>query len=417
MNNREYGCIRPACYMVNVSMAVVASLSPLLFLTFRNLYGISYTLLGALVLINFTTQLAVDLILSFYSHKFNLGQLVRVTPLLTAVGLFVYAMSAFLPQGAVYAGLVAGTIIFSASGGLAEVLISPTIAALPSENPERDMSKLHSTYAWGVVGVVIISTLLLRLFGQNGWQWLAFIWLSLPIISFVLFMKSTVPPLKSPEKASNVLTLVKSKNFIICFVCIFLGGASECTMSQWSSSYLEQALGIPKVWGDILGVALFAVMLGLGRSMYARYGSNIYKVLAVSAVGATICYVTAALSPWPILGLCACALTGLCTAMLWPGSLIVASDRFPSAGVAVFALMAAGGDLGGAIAPQLVGSVADLAMSSGLASRLTETFGIAAESLSMKLGLSVAIIFPLAASVLYIWNYSVKKREKIYKHQ
>ena len=29
MNNREYWCVRPACYMVNVSMAVVASLSPL----------------------------------------------------------------------------------------------------------------------------------------------------------------------------------------------------------------------------------------------------------------------------------------------------------------------------------------------------------------------------------------------------
>lgn len=27
MNNREYGCVSPACYMVNVSMAVVAALS------------------------------------------------------------------------------------------------------------------------------------------------------------------------------------------------------------------------------------------------------------------------------------------------------------------------------------------------------------------------------------------------------
>lgn len=27
MNNREYWCVRPACYMVNVLMAVVASLS------------------------------------------------------------------------------------------------------------------------------------------------------------------------------------------------------------------------------------------------------------------------------------------------------------------------------------------------------------------------------------------------------
>ena len=34
-----------------------------------------------------------------------------------------------------------------------------------------------------------------------------------------------------------------------------------------------------------------------------------------------------------------------------------------------------------------------------------------AESLSMKLGLSVAVIFPLVASVLYIRNYIVKRRE------
>lgn len=32
-------------------------------------------------------------------------------------------------------------------------------------------------------------------------------------------------------------------------------------------------------------------------------------------------------------------------------------------------------------------------------------------SLSMKLGLSVAVIFPLVASVLYIRNYIVKRRE------
>ena len=33
-------------------------------------------------------------------------------------------------------------------------------------------------------------------------------------------------------------------------------------------------------------------------------------------------------------------------------------------------------------------------------------------SLSMKLGLSVAIIFPLVASVLYIRNYIVTERER-----
>lgn len=35
-----------------------------------------------------------------------------------------------------------------------------------------------------------------------------------------------------------------------------------------------------------------------------------------------------------------------------------------------------------------------------------------AESLSMKLGLSAAIIFPLVASVLYIRNYIVTEHER-----
>ena len=64
-----YGRLKVACYTSNVAMSVVANLSPLLFLTIRTQYGISYTLLGLLVLINFCTQLSIDLIFSFFSHN------------------------------------------------------------------------------------------------------------------------------------------------------------------------------------------------------------------------------------------------------------------------------------------------------------------------------------------------------------
>ena len=162
--------VRAGCYATNISMSVVGNLSPMLFITFRNLYGVSYTLLGLLVLINFCTQLLVDLVLSFFSHKFNIQNTVRATPLICIVGLSLFALAPVLFPNAVYAGLVVGTIVFSAASGLCEVLISPTIAALPSDNPERDMSKLHSIYAWGVVGVVIVSTLFLLAFGSESWQ-------------------------------------------------------------------------------------------------------------------------------------------------------------------------------------------------------------------------------------------------------
>ena len=82
----KYDRVKLACYATNVSMSIVGNLSPLLFITFHSLYGISYSLLGLLVLINFCTQLTVDLILSFFSHKFNIPRIVKFTPVLTVIG-------------------------------------------------------------------------------------------------------------------------------------------------------------------------------------------------------------------------------------------------------------------------------------------------------------------------------------------
>lgn len=408
----KYGKIKYACYAVNLSMSVVATFSPLLFLTFRSLYGISFSQLGALLFINFSVQLAVDLVVSFYSHKFNLKTAAQLTPVLTALGLLTYAVVPSIFPDGVYAGLLIGTIIFASSGGLAETLISPIISAIPSENPEREMSKLHSVYAWGVVAVVLITSLFLLLFGKENWQILALLWMIVPCVSCVLFFISDFPPVKTPQRTANVLSLIKQKDFVVCFFCILLGGASECTMSQWSSSYLEYALNIPKIWGDVLGVALFALMLGLGRTLYAKFGGNIYKSLLLSAIGATGCYLVAGFSNIAVIGLIACAMTGFCTAILWPGSLIVAADRFPSSGVAVFALMAAGGDLGGAIGTQLLGSITDLAVKNESFVSLAGSLQMTADRLGMKVGLLCAALFPLLAVILYSNIYRRHKNHK-----
>lgn len=398
----KYNRLKWACYSSNISMSVVSTLSPLLFLTFRTLYGISYSLLGLLVLINFCTQLGIDLVFSFFSHKFNISKTVKTMPYLTLVGLIVYAVWPFLFPRSVYVGLVIGTLLFSASAGLGEVLISPVIAAIPSPDPDREMSKLHSVYAWGVVGVVIFSTLFLLALGNGAWQWLALCLALVPLCSILLFSGAKIPAMETPEKTSGALKLLKNPGIWACVLAIFLGGAAECTMAQWASGYLERGLGIPKVWGDIFGVAVFSVMLGLGRSLYAKMGKNILKVLTWSAAGATLCYLVAAISPWPVLGLVACALTGFCTAMLWPGNLIVASDRFPAGGVFIYALMAAGGDLGASVAPQMIGVVTDMALTVKPMLSLAERLQLSPEQFGMKLGMLIGMLFPLIAVPLFL---------------
>ncbi len=405
----KYKVLKYGCYTTNVTMSVVTNLSPILFLTFRTLYGISYSQLGLLVLLNFVTQLIDDLIFSFFSHRFNITKTVKATPFIATGGLLIYALWPFVFPNSVYAGLVIGTLIFSAAGGLCEVLISPVIAAIPAKDPDREMSKLHSVYAWGVVFVISISTLFLMRFGLHNWQYLSLVFAIIPIVACVLFVNSEIPPMETPKRVSGAVALLKNKQLWLCVFAIFLGGASECTMAQWSSGYIERALGIEKVYGDLFGVAMFGLTLGLGRTLYAKYGKNISKILFVGAIGASVCYITAALSNVALIGLFACAFTGFCVSMMWPGCLIVASDYFPKGGVFIFAMMAAGGDLGASVGPQLIGIVTDAATEVPSMLELAKTLSISPDQLGMKVGMLVGSLFPLMAIFLYLYIHKTKK--------
>lgn len=413
--SRNNTVTRYACYMSNASMSVTANLSPLLFITFHQLYSISYTLLGLLVLINFCTQLCVDLLFSFFSSKFNISMTIRLMPMLTVLGLAVYAIFPALFPAQAYLFLTLGTVIFSAAAGLAEVLTSPVIAALPSDNPERDMSRAHSVYAWGVAAVVLLSTLYLQSFGRETWYILALLWTALPLCAFFLFLHAEIPPLqaeKQPEQqkvGGARRSPLRNPMLLLCVLCIFLGGASENTMSQWCSGYLEAALEIPKLWGDVFGVAVFAVMLGLGRTLYAKFGKRISGFLLLGFTGAFVCYLAAALSQSAIIGLVACALTGFCVSMLWPGTLIYTAEILPQTGVAVYALLAAGGDLGGSVAPQLVGSITDAVASSPLFASMS--LPVSPEQLGFRIGLLAASLFPLMGIVLVCIMKRAEKRQ------
>ena len=396
----NYSLTKFACYTSYFTMSSVFSLPPLLFVTLHNMYGISYTLLGTLVLTNFCTQLAIDLVFTFFAKYFNVAKTVRVMPLITSAGLFIYAFSPFIFPNAVYAGLLIGTVIFSVSAGLSEVLLSPTIAAIPSDDPQRAMSLLHSLYAFGVVSTVLISTLYFKFFGSEKWYYLAMIFAALPVAASVMFMLSQFPEMNTqPDKAAAKKAENKLPIQILCLACIFFGCCAENAMSNWISSFLENALGINKTTGDILGVAMFAVLLGMGRLSYSKFGKNIGRVLFISMTGAAVCYLSAGLFPFAVPAFIACALTGLAAAMLWPGSLIMMEDCLPGAGVAAYAMMAAGGDLGASVAPQLLGIIIDKVSASNIALSLSASTGFSPEQIGLKAGMVVSAAFPILGAV------------------
>lgn len=411
--NNNYTRLRYACYTISLSMSIVGNMPPLLFLIFRTEYNLSFSFLGFLVLINFFTQLGIDIIFSFFSYRFNIPKVVKSMPYITFIGFFIYSLWPLFFAQTAHIGLIIGTIIFSASAGLAEVLISPIIASIPSDDPDREMSKLHSVYAWGVVPVILITTLFLLIFGGKNWHYLIFVFMILPLVSIILFQKVSVPDISSPQKLSGVLSFLKNKTVWLFVFAIFFCGASECTMAQWASGYIEKGLGIKKIYGDIFGVAMFSVMLGIGRTLYAKKGKNIMSVLLVGTFGAFICYFICALSPWRFLNLIACVFTGLFTSMLWPGCLVISSERFQSSGVLIYALMAAGGDMGAAFVPQLVGIVTDYVIKSNGIFNEIGVNQYMIEEFAMKCGVFVSSVFPLAAFFILLKIRNIRKADKL----
>ncbi|MBQ9071150.1 MAG: MFS transporter [Clostridia bacterium] len=360
MTDSKFKRTKFACYSAYFTMSSVFCLPPLLFVTFHEMYGISWTLLGTLVLTNFCTQLAVDLIFTLFSKRFNTKLVIRIMPLITSLGLLTYAIFPMIFPELTYVGLLIGTVIFSVSAGLSEVLLSPTIAAIPSDNPDRDMSLLHSLYAFGVFTVVVIGTLFIKFVGNEYWTYLTMFFAALPVIASVLFMTSLMPDMSENQSAETVAKNNKRIiGILLCVGCIFFGSCAENAMSNWISSYMEAELHIDKALGDILGVAMFAILLGIARISYAKWGRNITKILLIGMIGASVCYLVAGFSSHTVLAFIACVLTGVFTAMLWPGTLIMMEENVRGAGVAAFALMAAAGDLGASVAPQLLGVIAD----------------------------------------------------------
>ena len=409
----DYKRTKRACYFSYLSMSSVFSLPPLLFITFHEMYGISYTVLGTLLLLNYCTQLVIDLIFTFFSKRFNIKLTVRIMPLITAVGMSVFAaVPLFFPQKAII-GLVVGTIIFSVAAGLSEVLVSPLIAAVPSEHPDKDMSLLHSLYGWGVVTVVVISSAFFKIFGTHNWMYLAFFWAALPIIASVLYFISPIPDMNLSQEDEKKSKTKRSKGIFLCAVCIFLGSSSENIMTGWISSYMEKSLLIPKAVGDILGMAMFALLLAFTRSLYAKFGKNILNTLLISMAGAVVCYLTAGLSSSVIAGFIACVFTGIFTSMLWPGTLIMMEENVPSPGVAAFALMAACGDLGASVAPQLTGMIVDK-ISAAVTPETAQQYSANPDQIGFKIGMLFAAIFPILGLiwVIFVRKNFLKKSDK-----
>ena len=349
-----------ACYLGFITQAIAANFAPLLFLTFKDTYEISFEMIALVPMIFYLTQLLVDLVAVKFADIIGYRICVVASQVVSAVGLI---LMAFLPDilPNPFIGILISVVLYAIGSGLIEVLLSPIVEACPFENKAGVMSLLHSFYCWGAVGVILGSTLFFAIFGTAHWPILTLIWAVVPLLNIFNFITCPIERLVEDGEGLRIGQLLRLPLFLLMSLLMICVGASEATMTQWASAFTESALGVSKTVGDLAGPCLFAIFMGLSRVFYGKKSAKVdlTKVMLGCSSLCVICYLLAALSPIPIIGLIGCALCGLAVGIMWPGTISISSQKCPKGGTAMFAFLALAGDLGAAVGPTMVGGIAD----------------------------------------------------------
>ena len=381
--------------------AMVINLAPLLFIPLRDELGLSFEQLGRLILINFLTQMTVDLLCTVLADRVSARLLTVLANLFAALGLVWFALGSSSTDHA-YAHLMAGTVVFSIGCGLLEVLLSPIINAVPTERKAGSMALLHAFYPIGKVAVILITGLALYRVGVEHWRGLMLLWAVVPLLNTLGFLVVRLPPLAEPERRQRLRELVGVPAYVLAVVAMVFAGATEVTLAQWTSAYAERALGFSKVVADVVGFGLFGLGMVVGRVWFGLRGEghHLRGWMQTGCWGSAASCLVIALSPWPGVALGAGLLAGFFVSMLWPGVLSLSAATFPLAGASMFALLAAGGDLGCGIMPWLMGVLADQA--SRLPPEWLQFAGqsLTSEQLGLRLGVLMTSLCPVILAFL-----------------
>lgn len=399
MHRDQYKPTIYACFTGYIVQAIVNNFAPLLFVTLQNTYQIPLGKITLLITVNFGVQLLVDFLSAFWVDKIGYRKSILAAHICAAVGIVGLAVFPVVLPNA-YAGLLAAVVIYAIGGGLIEVLISPIMESCPTGNKEKAMSLLHSFYCWGQVAVVLLTTVFFQWVGIQNWRILACVWALVPLGNVILFARVPMAPLvEEGAKSISPGQVLRTPLFWILAGMMVCAGASELSVSQWASTFVEQGLQVSKAVGDLAGPMAFAVLMGCARLFYGKFGDrmNLERFMIGSGILCVLSYLGITLVPSPVVSLAACGICGLSVGIMWPGTFSMAAATLKNGGTMVFALLALAGDLGCSGGPTLAGLVA-------------QRMGG-----DLKIGILAAVCFPLlliAGILLCRKRYRRRKEEQ-----
>ncbi len=359
MSKRTFTGTKTACYTGYVVQGIINNIAPLLFVIFSDKFNIKLDKLALLITFNFATQLVIDTLAIKFVDKIGYKPLAVISQGIAFLGLAGLGILPNLFENS-YLGIVISIMLSAIGSGITEVIISPIVESIPGEKKTAEMSLLHSFYCWGQVFVVLITTLMIKALGDDLWYVAPIIWSFIPLVNTLNFLTVPMVPNLTEEEKTPFFKMLFSKQFILCIVLMICAGASEIGMSQWSSFFAEEGLNVSKITGDLLGPCFFAVLMGIGRTVFGMLSDkiNLKTALYFSAILCICCYLGVCFIDNAVISLLLCALTGLSVSIMWPGTLSLVAKLFPKGGGSMYSVLALSGDTGCTLGPWFISFMA-----------------------------------------------------------
>lgn len=353
-----YKHTRIGCYINFFSDAVDNVLLGLLFTTLAAEFDIGIVRLAAISSIVFGVQAVLIPVASLMTNKIGFRKMAVAMQLFNFIGVAGLGVFPYIFPSP-FIGLSIAAVFFATGNSICEAINNPMFEALPLENKDAEMNRLHSVFSFGQVIVILVSTLFFVTIGREHWQYLAILFALVSLVNLFIFLKAPLGELVEETNRTPLGKIISQKLFIILIIILICNGPVEMCMANWTSLFAEQGLHVSKTVGDLLGPCLFAVGMGISRLFYGVKGAkiNLEKAMIYCGFVCFLGYVVVVFSPIPLLSLIGCGIVGIATGIICPGCVCILAKSFPTGGIPMFGVMILFQYLGNTVTNNMIGNV------------------------------------------------------------
>ena len=337
-------------FVFGIVMAILGAILPTLFSEIQ----FNKSDAGNLFFTMNLSMLVMSLLFGPIVDRFGFKIFLAVCSLLVALSFFLFTTATN------YTIILVAAIILGFGGG---GLNGGTNALTSDIHPERRSAALNLLGIFFGFGALTIPFLIGAFLEHVGLGPILMFATFLSLIPFVLFVSFPFPrpkhgqgfPLRQAKK------VVKHPLLWLCGALLFFQSGNEFTVGGWISTYLNEHFGLTPTTASFLLAGYWAAIMSgrLTSTRVVKFMKN-EKLILVSAVLSLFAAMLIVASPSRELSCLGVVLIGMGFAAIFPTTLAIAGETFPSFTGTAFGIIFVVALTGGMLSPWLAGQIAHM---------------------------------------------------------